>query len=78
MQAYQAEPWVQFLVNSCEIQDGLSGIGAGLSPSFLISFLPIIILTLLHIHLSLPSEMCRTPDQAPHCHILNLNLGFDH
>jgi hypothetical protein len=51
--------------------DWQNSTGAGFFPSFYDHSLLIIILPLFHTHLSLSPEMCSSPDQAAHYHILS-------
>jgi hypothetical protein len=62
-------------VTLCEIVGAQSGIGTGFTPSFFCCSLLIIIPPLLHAHLLLSPEVCGSPDQAVHYHILNLYVG---
>jgi hypothetical protein len=54
-------------VNPCEIFGGQCGSGTGFSLEFFI--FPLLIL------ISLPHEVCDTPEQAAHYHILGPKLG---
>jgi hypothetical protein len=70
-----AEDRVRAHVDPCGICDGQSGIGAGFSPSS--SVFPCQYHSaLLHIHLSLPCEVCNSSDQAVHYHHLGPKLGL--
>jgi hypothetical protein len=64
-----SEPLVQSRLTLCEIRGGQNGNGAGLHPSFFRFALLIAIPPLLHTHLSLPHEVCDSPDHAAHYHI---------
>jgi hypothetical protein len=66
---------VRSQVTLCEIGGAKSGTGAGFTPSFFCFPLLIIIPPLLHTHLLLPPEMCDSPDQAAHYHVLDLYVG---
>jgi hypothetical protein len=57
-----------------EIFCGQRGIGTGFCLSFFGFPVLIIILPLLGTHLSLSPEMCDSPEQAAHYHILSLQV----
>jgi hypothetical protein len=64
-------------VTSCKIRDRNGCTGTGPAASLFAFLLLIIILPLLHTHLSPPSEVCDSPDHAAHYHILALQVwGF--
>jgi hypothetical protein len=69
------EPWVQFQLTSDDICGGHSVSGSGIPPSFFCFTLLIIILSLLHTHLSPPLDVCYISDQAVHYHIFSLYVG---
>jgi hypothetical protein len=66
------EPCVRTRINMCEIHGGLNGtVVVYLKSSFgflLLIFIP----PLLYTHLSSPTEMSASPDQAAHYHILGI------
>jgi hypothetical protein len=65
------DSWPYFTVStSHEINDGSSGTGTCSSPSFYSFPLKIILPPLLQAHLSWSSQVCNSPDQAAHNHIL--------
>lgn len=73
--ASHCRTWVQSQVNSCEIHGGWNGTETDFFPSVfgfssLINTPP-----LLHTHVSLPLELCNSPQKAAHYHIVGFYAG---
>lgn len=62
---------VETSVTSCEVCGAQSGTGAGLSSQFFDFPQPFFIPLLRHSNSALSAELCDSPDEAEHYHILD-------